>query len=86
MKKIITISEAGQLLKNGASVMIGGFLRCGTPARIIEEILKNDICNLTLIANDTSTPDYDRGKLVVNKRIKKRLSPISAPIPKPAAR
>ena len=73
MKKIITISEAGQLLKNGASVMIGGFLRCGTPARIIEEILKNDICNLTLIANDTSTPDYDRGKLVVNKRIKKAI-------------
>ena len=53
--------------------MIGGFLRCGTPARIIEEILKNDICNLTLIANDTSTPDYDRGKLVVNKRIKKAI-------------
>lgn len=53
--------------------MIGGFLRCGTPARIIEEIFKNDICNLTLIANDTSTPDYDRGKLVVNKRIKKAI-------------
>ena len=53
--------------------MIGGFLRCGTPARIIEEILKNDICNLTLIANDTSTPDYDRGKLVVSKRIKKAI-------------
>lgn len=73
MKKIITISEAGKLLKDDASVMIGGFLRCGTPARIIEEILKNDICNLTLIANDTSTPDYDRGKLVVNKRIKKAI-------------
>ena len=61
------------MLKDDASVMVGGFLRCGTPARILEEILKNDVSNLTLIANDTSTPDYDRGKLVVNKRIKKAI-------------
>lgn len=61
------------MLKDDASVMVGGFLRCGTPARILEEILKNDVSNLTLIANDTSTPDYDRGKLVVNKRVKKAI-------------
>ena len=73
MKKIISISKAGQLLKSNASVMIGGFLRCGSPYRIIDEILKNNISNLTLIANDTCTPDYDRGKLVVNKRLKKAI-------------
>ena len=73
MKKIISISKAGQLLKSDATVMIGGFLRCGSPYRIIDEILKNNISNLTLIANDTCTPDYDRGKLVVNKRLKKAI-------------
>jgi len=53
--------------------MIGGFLRCGSPARIVDEILKNDIDNLTLIANDTCIPEADRGKLIVNKRIKKAI-------------
>ncbi|MBQ8436744.1 MAG: 3-oxoacid CoA-transferase subunit A [Alphaproteobacteria bacterium] len=73
MKKILTISEAGKLIKSDSSVMIGGFLRCGSPARIVDEILKNDIGNLTLIANDTCIPEADRGKLIVNKRIKKAI-------------
>lgn len=53
--------------------MIGGFLRCGTPAKLIDELVKNNIFGLTLIANDTSTPDFDRGKLIVNKQIKKAI-------------
>ena len=53
--------------------MIGGFLRCGTPAKLIDELVKNNISGLTLIANDTSTPDFDRGKLIVNKQIKKAI-------------
>lgn len=70
---IISISEAGKLITNNSSVMIGGFLRCGSPTKIIEEIIKNNIGNLTLIANDTSMPDHDRGKLIVSKRIKKAI-------------
>ncbi len=71
MKKIISIAEAGKLVKDNASVMIGGFLRCGTPAKIIDELVKNKISNLTLIANDTCIPDSGRGKLIVNKQVKK---------------
>lgn len=71
MKKIISIAEAGKLVKDNASVMIGGFLRCGTPAKIIDELVKNKTSNLTLIANDTCVPDSGRGKLIVNKQVKK---------------
>lgn len=71
MKKIISAAEAGKLIKNDTSVMIGGFLKCGSPVKVIEEIIKNDIKGLTLIANDTCVPDSDRGKLIVNKCIKK---------------
>lgn len=53
--------------------MIGGFLRCGTPVKLIDELVKNNTSGLTLIANDTSTPDFDRGKLIVNKQIKKAI-------------
>lgn len=73
MKKIISASEAGKLIGSNVSIMIGGFLKCGTPTKVIEEMLKNGTSGLTLIANDTCFPDSDRGKLVANRRVKKAI-------------
>lgn len=73
MKKLISIAEAAKLLKANSSVMIGGFLRCGSPQKIIDEMIKNQTGGLTLIANDTCYPEYDRGKLIVNKLVKKAI-------------
>lgn len=53
--------------------MVGGFLRCGTPYKTINEIVKNKTSKLILIANDTSYPEYDRGQLIVNKLVKKAI-------------
>ncbi len=73
MKKFISVSEAGQMVKSGSTVMIGGFLRCGSPEKVIDEIIKNKTGKLTLIANDTCVPEFDRGKLIVNKLVKKAI-------------
>ena len=53
--------------------MVGGFFRCGTPYKTINEVVKNKTSNLTLIANDTCYPEYDRGQLIVNKLVKKAI-------------
>lgn len=71
MNKLISAAEAAQLIKENSSLMIGGFLRCGSPVRVIDELIKNKTGGLTLIANDTSTPEHDRGRLIVNKLVKK---------------
>ena len=73
MKKVISVLEAGSLVKSGSSVMIAGFLRCGTPVKIIDELVRNNTNELTLIANDTCIPSHDRGKLIVNKLVKKAI-------------
>ncbi len=73
MKKFISAKEAGKLIPNGSSLMIGGFLNCGTPVKVIDELIENKVNNLTLIANDTSVPETDRGKLIVNKMVKKAI-------------
>ena len=73
MKEIISIRQAASLIKEGSSIMVGGFLRCGTPYKTINEIVKNKTSNLTLIANDTCYPEYDRGQLIVNKLVKKAI-------------
>ena len=73
MQKIISVEKAASLIQSGDSVMVGGFLKCGTPTCIIDQLLKNEIKDLTLIANDTSFPDSDRGKLITAKAVKKAI-------------
>lgn len=71
MKEIISAKEAIDKIHDGASIMVGGFLSCGAPDVLIDELVEKNVQNLTLICNDTSVPDKDRGKLVVNKQVKK---------------
>lgn len=73
MKKIISAVEAAKLVGKNSSLMIGGFLRCGSPSRTIEEIVNNQTGGLTLIANDTCYPEFDRGRLVVAKLVAKAI-------------
>lgn len=71
MKKVLSAEEAISQIDNGSSVMIGGFLSCGVPDDLIEELISQEKKDLTLICNDTSFPNADRGKLIVNKQVKK---------------
>lgn len=58
-------------IKDGMTVMIGGFMGVGTPEHIIDAMVKKGIKDLTIIANDTAFPDRGIGKLIVNKSVKK---------------
>ena len=69
MKKFISAQDAAKLIPDNATVMIGGFLRCGSPKRVIDAMIERKTSGLTLIANDTGFPDSDRGKLIVNKMV-----------------
>ena len=72
--KIISAKEAAALVKDGDSLMMGGFLGCGTAHKCVDELLKLGTKNLTMIGNDTAMADYSYGKLVVNKQIKKLIA------------
>lgn len=71
MKKIISAKEAASLIKKGSTIMVGGFLSCGAPDKIIDEIVKQKISDLTMICNDTSWQDADKGLLIKNGLVKK---------------
>ena len=73
MAQIISANQAVQFFKSGQTLMIGGFLACGSPQIVIDELLKTNLADLTLIANDTSTPESDRGKLIAAHKIKKAI-------------
>lgn len=71
MEKEIVISEISKFLKDGMTISIGGFMGCGNAHNIIDEILKTDVKNLTLVATDTARDDFGIGKLIDQRRITK---------------
>ena len=71
MDKVKTIDNVMESINDGMVVMIGGFMGVGTPEFIIDAMIKKNVKDLTIIANDTSFPDRGLGRLIVNKQVKK---------------
>lgn len=71
MKKIISAKEAAEFVKDNSTLMVGGFLSCGAPDKLVDALVETNVSNLTLICNDTTYPDVDKGKLIDEKRVKK---------------
>jgi len=84
--KIITAQEAAALVKDGSSVMIGGFMANGTPESIMDALVERDAKDLTVICNDGGFgPSFDEngneikaptgsGKLIKNHSVKKLIA------------
>ncbi len=64
MKGALRPEAAAELIPDGASLMIGGFMAVGTPERMIDAIVARGIRDLTVIANDTAMPGKGIGKLI----------------------
>lgn len=71
MNKIISLDQAVNLIKDGDTVMIGGFMANGTPERIVDALVAKGTKNLTLICNDAGLPDKGVGKMVMTKQFSK---------------
>lgn len=68
---VISPSQAVERIPSGASLLIGGFLGVGSPFRLIDELVRQERRNLTVIANDTARPNLGIGKLIDNKLVAK---------------
>jgi acetate CoA/acetoacetate CoA-transferase alpha subunit len=62
--RTISVQAAVELIPDGASVMIGGFMGVGTPERLVDELVRQKKRDLTIIANDNALPGTGIGKLV----------------------
>lgn len=71
MDKVRTVNEALGAVRAGMTLMIGGFLAVGTPEKLIDTLLHKGTDGLTVIANDTGTPEKGIGKLVVGSRLRR---------------
>jgi len=70
----ISVEDAVSKIDHGVSLLIGGFMAVGTPARIIDEIVRQGKRDLTVIANDTAMPGIGIGKLIDAKLVRKMIA------------
>jgi acyl CoA:acetate/3-ketoacid CoA transferase alpha subunit len=62
------------LLKDGMTIMSGGFGLCGIPEALAEAILRAGTKNLTVISNNAGVDGIGLGKLLESRQIKKMVS------------
>ncbi|MBP1925599.1 acetate CoA/acetoacetate CoA-transferase alpha subunit [Sedimentibacter acidaminivorans] len=74
LNKLISVDDAVNMINDGMSIMVGGFLGCKNPFKIVNALVEKGVKNITLIANDTSFPEVGIGKLIVNKQVKKLIA------------
>lgn len=71
--KTIALEKAVEMIPDGASLMIGGFMGVGTPQRVMDEITRQGKRDLTVIGNDTSIPGNGIGKLISAGAVRKAI-------------
>lgn len=73
MNKLITVKEAAAKVKDGDTLMVGGFYAIGTPEELVDEIRLQGTKDLTVINNDFGNPNSALGRLVYSGQVKKAI-------------
>ncbi len=68
-----TAALAG-LVRDGMTIMSGGFGLCGIPASLIEAIRDSGVKDLTIISNNAGIDDVGLGLLLQTRQVKKMIS------------
>ena len=73
-KVVLNVQEALDGVKDGMTLMLGGFGLCGIPENSIAELVKKGTRNLTCISNNAGVDNFGLGLLLQEKQIKKMIS------------
>ena len=75
MNKVVSIAEeAVRDIKDGATIMLGGFGLCGIPENSIRALVKMGVKNLTCISNNAGVDDFGIGLMLKTHQVKKMIS------------
>ncbi|MFM8255306.1 MAG: CoA transferase subunit A [Bacteroidota bacterium] len=61
-------------IKDGATLLLGGFGLCGIPENCISSLVKKGIKELTCISNNAGVDDFGIGLLLQRKQVRKMIS------------
>lgn len=73
-KIVVNAEEATKDIKDGMTLMLGGFGLCGIPENCISQLVKMGVKDLTCISNNAGVDDFGLGLLLQKRQIKKMIS------------
>jgi 3-oxoacid CoA-transferase subunit A len=68
-----SFKEAVSGIKDGSTLMVGGFGLCGIPENLILALVEKGVKNLSVISNNCGVDDWGLGLLLKNRQIKKMI-------------
>jgi 3-oxoacid CoA-transferase subunit A len=73
-KRVANADAAIARIRDGATIMMGGFGLCGIPENLIDALRRQGTKDLTVISNNAGVDDFGIGILLQNKQVKKMIS------------
>ncbi|CAM2952502.1 CoA transferase subunit A [Vibrio rarus] len=74
IKTVLFPEDAAAKVKDGMTVMVGGFMTVGSPEKIIDAIVASPVTDLTIICNDAGLPGRGVGKLIEAGKVSKLIA------------
>ncbi len=75
MKKIqASADEALRDVRDGATVMVGGFGLCGNPENLITALARKGVKDLVVVSNNCGTTDLGLGVLLKSRQVRKMVA------------
>lgn len=71
MNKVVSMAAAVERIRDGASILIAGFLTVGMPLRLMDALLQRGTRDLTIYVNDGGYNDRGVGHLVAAGQVRK---------------
>ncbi len=72
-KIVNSTTEAVSEIKDGSTVMIGGFGEAGSPIELIHALIDQGAKNLTVVSNNTGSGNVGLAALIANRQVKKMI-------------
>ncbi|MCU1305877.1 MAG: 3-oxoacid CoA-transferase, subunit [Acidobacteriaceae bacterium] len=72
-KVVANADEVIRDIRDGATVMVGGFGLCGIPENLIDALVRSGVKNLTTISNNVGVDDFGLGKCLYAGQIVKHI-------------
>jgi 3-oxoacid CoA-transferase subunit A len=73
-KRIPSADQAIENLRDGMTILMGGFGLCGIPENLIEAVRRQGAKDLTIVSNNAGVDDFGIGVLLQNRQVKKMIS------------
>jgi len=73
-KRVANADAAISRIKDGATILLGGFGLCGIPENLIAALRRKGTKDLTLVSNNAGVDDFGIGLLLQTKQVKKMIA------------